>query len=216
MKLITETVEDIQTLVESNESGGKTYKLRGVMMESDTQNRNGRIYEGKILKKETQRYINEYVNKNRALGELNHPSGPTVNLDRVSHMVTNLKENGKQILGEAKIIDTPMGKIVKNLIDAGAKLGVSSRGMGSLEKRNGVNYVKEDFTLAAIDIVADPSAPNAFVDGILEGKEWIWDNGLLVETEISNYSKTIKKIPKRKLEEQTIKLFAQFLRSIWV
>jgi hypothetical protein len=214
MKLITETVEDIQTLVESNESGGKTYKLRGVMMESDTQNRNGRIYEGKILKKETQRYINEYVNKNRALGELNHPSGPTVNLDRVSHMVTNLKENGKQILGEAKIIDTPMGKIVKNLIDAGAKLGVSSRGMGSLEKRNGVNYVKEDFTLAAIDIVADPSAPNAFVDGILEGKEWIWDNGLLVETEISNYSKTIKKIPKRKLEEQTIKLFAQFLRSI--
>jgi len=214
MKLITETVEDIQTLVESNESGGKTYKLRGVMMESDTQNRNGRIYESKILKKETQRYINEYVNKNRALGELNHPSGPTVNLDRVSHMVTNLKENGKQILGEAKIIDTPMGKIVKNLIDAGAKLGVSSRGMGSLEKRGGVNYVKEDFTLAAIDIVADPSAPNAFVDGILEGKEWIWDNGLLVETEISNYERTIKRIPKRKLEEDTIKLFAKFLRSI--
>jgi hypothetical protein len=214
MKLITETVEDIQTLIESNESGGKTYKLRGVMMESDTQNRNGRIYEGKILKKETQRYINEYVNKNRALGELNHPSGPTVNLDRVSHMVTNLKENGKQILGEAKIIDTPMGKIVKNLIDAGAKLGVSSRGMGSLEKRGGVNYVKEDFTLAAIDIVADPSAPNAFVDGILEGKEWIWDNGLLVETEISNYERTIKRIPKRKLEEETIKLFAKFLRSI--
>lgn len=214
MKLITETVEDIQTLVESNESGGKTYKLRGVMMESDTQNRNGRIYEGKILKKETQRYINEYVNKNRALGELNHPSGPTVNLDRVSHMVTNLKENGKQILGEAKIIDTPMGNIVKNLIDAGAKLGVSSRGMGSLEKRGGVNYVKEDFTLAAIDIVADPSAPNAFVDGILEGKEWIWDNGLLVETEISEYERKIKKIPKRKLEEDTIKLFAKFLRSI--
>lgn len=214
MKLITETVEDIQTLVESNESGGKTYKLRGVMMESDTQNRNGRIYESKILKKETQRYINEYVNKNRALGELNHPSGPTVNLDRVSHMVTNLKENGKQILGEAKIIDTPMGKIVKNLIDAGAKLGVSSRGMGSLEKRGGVNYVKEDFTLAAIDIVADPSAPNAFVDGILEGKEWIWDNGLLVETEISNYERTIKRIPKRKLEEDTINLFAKFLRSI--
>ncbi len=214
MKLITETVEDIQTLVESNESGGKTYKLRGVMMESDTQNRNGRIYESKILKKETQRYINEYVNKNRALGELNHPSGPTVNLDRVSHMVTNLKENGKQILGEAKIIDTPMGKIVKNLIDAGAKLGVSSRGMGSLEKRGGVNYVKEDFTLAAIDIVADPSAPNAFVDGILEGKEWIWDNGLLVETEISEYERKIKKIPKRKLEEDTIKLFAKFLRSI--
>jgi hypothetical protein len=214
MKLITETVEDVETIIESNESGGKTYKLKGVMMESDTQNRNGRIYEGKILKKETQRYISEYVNKNRALGELNHPSGPTVNLDRVSHMVTKLNESGKQILGEAKIIDTPMGKIVKNLIDAGAKLGVSSRGMGSLEKRNGVNYVKEDFTLAAIDIVADPSAPNAFVDGILEGKEWIWDNGLLVEKQISEYQKKLKKVSKRKLEEEAIKLFSDFLRKI--
>jgi len=214
MKLITETVEDVETIVESNESGGKTYKLKGVMMESDTQNRNGRIYEGKILKKETQRYISEYVNKNRALGELNHPSGPTVNLDRVSHMVTKLNESGKQILGEAKIIDTPMGKIVKNLIDAGAKLGVSSRGMGSLEKRNGVNYVKDDFTLAAIDIVADPSAPNAFVDGILEGKEWIWDNGLLVEKQISEYQKKLKKVSKRKLEEEAIKLFSDFLRKI--
>jgi len=214
MKLITETVEDVETIVESNQSGGKTYKLKGVMMESDTQNRNGRIYEGKILKKETQRYISEYVNKSRALGELNHPSGPTVNLDRVSHMVTKLNESGKQILGEAKIIDTPMGKIVKNLIDAGAKLGVSSRGMGSLEKRNGVNYVKEDFTLAAIDIVADPSAPNAFVDGILEGKEWIWDNGLLVEKQISEYQKKLKKVSKRKLEEEAIKLFSDFLRKI--
>ena len=214
MKLITETVEDIQTLVEANESGGKTYKLRGVMMESDVQNRNGRIYENKILKKETNRYLNEYVLKNRALGESNHPSGPTVNLDRVSHMITNLKENGKQIMGEAKIIDTPMGNIVKNLIDAGAKLGVSSRGMGSLEKRNGVNYVKEDFTLAAIDIVADPSAPNAFVDGILEGKEWIWDNGNLVEQEISNYEKQLRRTPRRKLEENAIRLFSDFLRRI--
>ena len=214
MKLITETVEDIQTLVEANESGGKTYKLRGVMMESDVQNRNGRIYENKILKKETNRYLNEYVLKNRALGELNHPSGPTVNLDRVSHMITNLKENGKQIMGEAKIIDTPMGNIVKNLIDAGAKLGVSSRGMGSLEKRNGVNYVKEDVTLAAIDIVADPSAPNAFVDGILEGKEWIWDNGNLVEQEISNYEKQLRRTPRRKLEENAIRLFSDFLRRI--
>ena len=214
MKLITETVEDIQTLVEANESGGKTYKLRGVMMESDVQNRNGRIYENKILKKETNRYLNEYVLKNRALGELNHPSGPTVNLDRVSHMITNLKENGKQIMGEAKIIDTPMGNIVKNLIDAGAKLGVSSRGMGSLEKRNGVNYVKEDFTLAAIDIVADPSAPNAFVDGILEGKEWIWNNGFLQEKEIAKYDKELKRSSKKKLEENAIKLFSHFLRNI--
>jgi hypothetical protein len=184
------------------------------MMESDTQNRNGRIYEAKILFKETKRYVVEYVNKGRALGELNHPSGPTVNLDRVSHMIVNLKENGKQVLGEAKIIDTPMGKIVKNLIDAGAKLGVSSRGMGSLEKRNGVNYVKEDFTLAAIDIVADPSAPNAFVDGILEGKEWIWNNGLLVEKDIAVYEKQLKRTPKRKLEENAIKLFSDFLRKL--
>lgn len=214
MKLITETLDNLETLIESNEAGSKTYKLRGVMMESDTKNRNGRIYEAKILFKETKRYVTEYVNKGRALGELNHPSGPTVNLDRVSHMIVNLRENGKQVLGEAKIIDTPMGKIVKNLIDAGAKLGVSSRGMGSLETRNGVNYVKEDFTLAAIDIVADPSAPNAFVDGILEGKEWIWNNGLLVEKDIANYQKQLKKTPKRHLEENAIKLFSDFLRKL--
>ena len=214
MKLITETVEDVQTLVESTKTGEKTYKLKGVMMESDTKNRNGRIYENRILSKETKRYVVEYVNKNRAMGELNHPSGPTVNLDRVSHLITSLRENGKQVIGEAKIIDTPMGKIVKNLIDAGAKLGVSSRGMGSLETRNGVNYVKEDFTLAAIDIVADPSAPNAFVDGILEGKEWIWNNGILVEKQISDYHKQLKRTPKRKLEENAIKLFSDFLRQL--
>jgi len=214
MKLITETVEDVETLIESNEAGSKTYKLKGVMMESDTQNRNGRIYESKILVKETQRYVVEYVNKHRAMGELNHPSGPTVNLDRVSHLIESLRISGKQVIGEAKIIDTPMGKIVKNLIDAGAKLGVSSRGMGSLEKRNGVNYVKEDFTLAAIDIVADPSAPNAFVDGILEGKEWIWNNGLLVEKQIANYERQLKRTPKKKLEENAIKLFSDFLRNL--
>jgi hypothetical protein len=214
MKLITETVEDVQTLVESTKSGEKTYKLKGVMMESDTKNRNGRIYESKILIKETRRYVIEYVNKNRAMGELNHPSGPTVNLDRVSHLITGLKENGRQIIGEAKIIDTPMGKIVKNLIDAGAKLGVSSRGMGSLENRNGVNYVKEDFTLAAIDIVADPSAPNAFVDGILEGKEWIWNNGILVERKIADYEKQLKRTNSKKLEENAIRLFSDFLRNL--
>lgn len=214
MKLITETVEDVQSIVESNESGGKTYKIKGVMMESDTKNRNGRIYENRILIKETRRYVIEYVNKNRAMGELNHPSGPTVNLDRVSHLIESLRENGKQIIGEAKIIDTPMGNIVKNLIDAGAKLGVSSRGMGSLETRNGVNYVKEDFTLAAIDIVADPSAPNAFVDGILEGKEWIWNNGLLVEKQIAEYERELKRTPNRKLEENAIRLFSDFLRKL--
>jgi hypothetical protein len=214
MKLITETIEHVESLVESNEAGGKTYRLRGVMMESDTQNRNGRLYESKILFKETKRYVIEYVDKNRAMGELNHPSGPTVNLDRVSHLIESLTISGKQVIGQAKIIDTPMGNIVKNLIDAGAQLGVSSRGMGSLEKRGAVNYVKEDFTLAAIDIVADPSAPNAFVDGILEGKEWIWNNGILVEQQIAEYQKAIKNIPSRKLEEQTIKLFSDFLRKL--
>lgn len=214
MKLITETVEDLETIVEATAGGAKTYKLKGVMMESDTQNRNGRIYEARILFKETKRYVSEYVDKGRALGELNHPSGPTVNLDRVSHMIVSLKESGKQVIGEAKIIDTPMGKIVKNLIDAGAKLGVSSRGMGSLETRNGVNYVKEDFTLAAIDIVADPSAPNAFVDGILEGKEWIWNNGILVEQKIAEYERALKKAPSKKFEQTAIGAFSDFLRRL--
>jgi hypothetical protein len=163
---------------------------------------------------ETRRYTTEYVDKKRALGELNHPSGPTVNLDRVSHIITNLTESGTQVTGKAKILDTPMGRIVKNLIDEGAKLGVSSRGMGSLEKRNGVNYVKEDFTLAAIDIVADPSAPNAFVNGILEGREWIWNNGFLEEKKIAAYEKELKKTSPRKLEENAIKLFSDFLRRL--
>jgi hypothetical protein len=214
MKLITETTENIQTIVESNEAGGKNYFIKGIMMEAGVVNRNKRLYNESTLMKETRRYVVEYVNKKRALGELNHPSGPTVNLDRVSHMITNLQENGKQIIGKAKIMDTPMGKIVKNLIDEGAQLGVSSRGMGSLKSQNGVNVVQEDFTLAAIDIVADPSAPNAFVDGILEGKEWIWDNGLLVEKEIAKYHKQLKRTSKRKLEENAIKLFADFLRRI--
>jgi hypothetical protein len=214
MKLITETVEDTETIVESNEAGGKNYFIKGVMMEANTVNRNGRLYESKILMAETKRYATEYVDKRRALGELNHPSGPTVNLDRVSHIITTLTESGTQVMGKAKILDTPMGRIVKNLIDEGAKLGVSSRGMGSLEKKNGVNYVKEDFTLAAIDIVADPSAPNAFVNGILEGKEWIWNNGFLEERKIATYEKELKKTSPRKLEENAVRLFTDFLRRL--
>lgn len=214
MKLITETIEDIQTIVESNEAGSKNYFIKGVMMEAGVVNRNKRLYNEDVLKKECKRYISEYVQKNRALGELNHPAGPTVNLDRVCHMIVNLSEDGRQIMGKAKIIDTPMGKIVKSLIDEGAQLGVSSRGMGSLKMQNGVNVVQNDFTLAAIDIVADPSAPNAFVNGILEGKEWIWNNGLLVEKEISNYEKQLKRTPKRKLEENAIRLFSDFLRRL--
>ena len=214
MKLITETIEDIRTIVESNESGGKNYFITGVMMEAGVVNRNKRMYNESILKKECKRYISEHVNKNRALGELNHPSGPTVNLDRVSHMIVNLNESGSQIMGKAKILDTPMGKIVKSLIDEGAQLGVSSRGMGSLKSQGGVNIVQEDFTLAAIDIVADPSAPNAFVNGILEGKEWIWENGLLVEKQIASYEKQLKKATKKQLEETAIKLFKDFLGKL--
>lgn len=214
MKLITETIEQTETIIESNEAGGKNYFIKGVMMESGVVNRNGRLYKSDTLLKEAKRYVSEYVDKKRALGELNHPSGPTVNLDRVSHIITNLNENGNQIIGRAKIIDTPMGKIVKNLIDEGAQLGVSSRGMGSLKKEGNVNIVQPDFTLAAIDIVADPSAPNAFVNGILEGKEWIWDNGILKEHQIQNYSNQLKRTPKRKLEENAIRLFSDFLRRL--
>ena len=214
MKLITETIEDIRTIVESNESGGRNYFITGVMMEAGVVNRNKRMYNESVLKKECKRYISEYVNKNRALGELNHSSGPTVNLDRVSHMIVNLNESGSQIMGKAKILDTPMGKIVKSLIDEGAQLGVSSRGMGSLKSQGGVNIVQEDFTLAAIDIVADPSAPNAFVNGILEGKEWIWENGLLVEKQIASYEKQLKRASKKQLEETAIKLFKDFLENL--
>ena len=214
MKLITETIEDIRTIVQSNESGGRNYFITGVMMEAGVVNRNKRMYNESVLKKECKRYISEYVNKNRALGELNHPSGPTVNLDRVSHMIVNLNESGSQIMGKAKILDTPMGKIVKSLIYEGAQLGVSSRGMGSLKSQGGVNIVQEDFTLAAIDIVADPSAPNAFVNGILEGKEWIWENGLLVEKQIASYEKQLKRASKKQLEETAIKLFKDFLGKL--
>jgi len=214
MKLITETTENVKPLIETAKGGAKTYYLTGVMMEANVVNRNKRMYKEGVLKKETGRYIKEYVNKNRALGELNHPDGPTVNLDRVSHMVSNLTESGNQIIGKMKILDTPMGKIVKALIDEGAQLGVSSRGMGSLKQVNGINEVQEDFTLAAIDIVADPSAPNAFVNGILEGKEWIWDNGILVEKDISDYERKLKSTSKRKLEENAINLFSDFLRRL--
>jgi hypothetical protein len=185
MKLISEEIQNAEYLVEET-NGKKSYKIKGVFLQSDIKNRNGRIYENDILTKEVDRYSKEFIDKKRAFGELGHPDGPTVNLERVSHMITSLKPEGKNFIGEAKIMDTPYGKIVKGLIDEGAQLGVSSRGMGSLEQRNGANYVKSDFMLAtAADIVADPSAPQAFVEGIMEGKEWIWDNGILKESEVA-------------------------------
>ena len=184
MKLITEMYDDFQILTEG--TNGKDLKIQGVFMQAETKNRNGRIYPFGVLEKEVKRYNKELVEKKRAFGELGHPEGPTVNLDRVSHLIEELVPDGKNIVGKAKILETPNGKIVKELLNAGAKLGVSSRGMGTLEKKGNTNYVKDDFYLAtAGDIVADPSAPEAFVEGIMEGKEWIWDNGVLKESEVA-------------------------------
>jgi len=183
MKLITEMYDDFEILTEGK---GKDMKIKGVFMQAETKNRNGRVYPLNVLQKEVARYNKELVESKRAFGELGHPEGPTVNLDRVSHMIEELVPEGNNIIGKAKILDTPNGKIVKELLNAGAKLGVSSRGMGTLEKRGQTNYVKDDFYLAtAGDIVADPSAPKAFVEGIMEGKEWIWDNGILKEAEVA-------------------------------
>ena len=183
MKLITEHYDDFEILTEGK---GKDMKIKGVFMQAETKNRNGRVYPLDVLQKEVARYNKELVESKRAFGELGHPEGPTVNLDRVSHMIEELVPEGNNIIGKAKILDTPNGKIVKELLNAGAKLGVSSRGMGTLEKKGQTNYVKDDFYLAtAGDIVADPSAPKAFVEGIMEGKEWIWDNGILREAEVA-------------------------------
>jgi hypothetical protein len=215
MKLITEHTEDVKPLIEAREDGKKSYFIEGIMLQAETVNRNGRMYPLSILSEEIGRYNNNYIIKNRAMGELNHPTSPTVNLDKVCHMITEMKKSGNDFIGKAKILtETPMGAIVKNLIDEGACLGVSSRGMGSLQKINGVNIVQKDFTLSAIDIVADPSAPGAFVNGIMEGKEWIWDNGILKEQQISEYHHKLKKTPKRKLEERALSLFSHFLRNI--
>ena len=216
MKLITEMTEDIQLLAELNEkTGEKDYYIEGIFMQSNQKNRNGRVYPEPVLMKEVERYNKEYVQKNRAMGELNHPQGPTVNLDRVSHIIKELKQQGDDVYGKAKIMDTPMGKIAKNLIDEGAKLGVSSRGMGSLKQnKEGVNEVQKDFMLAAVDIVADPSAPNAFVNGIMEGAEWVWDNGILKEKHIAEYQKEIERTNKKDLEEKMLSVFTDFISKI--
>jgi len=178
-------------------------------------NRNGRVYPKQILEQEVARYNREFINKKRAFGELGHPDGPTVNLERVSHMITSLTPDGANFIGEAKIMDTPYGKIVKGLIDEGAQLGVSSRGMGSIIQRNGANYVKDDFYLAtAADIVADPSAPDAFVEGIMESKEWVWDNGKLVERDIEAWKQQIREAKQRKLDEVKLNVFESFLKKL--
>ena len=214
MKLISEEISQAEYLVEET-NGKKNYKIKGVFLQSDIKNRNGRIYENDILQKEVKRYNQEFINKKRAFGELGHPDGPTVNLERVSHMITKLEPEGKNFIGEAKIMDTPYGKIVKGLIDEGAQLGVSSRGRGSLVNKNGANYVGKDFYLAtAADIVADPSAPDAFVEGIMENKEWVWDNGVIKAQDIEEYKEHIQEAKRLKLAEAKAKVFKSFLEKL--
>lgn len=214
MKLISEHIENIEYITEAKEGGGKDYKIRGVFLQADVKNRNGRVYPYPVLQKEVSRYNKEFIQKKRAFGELGHPDGPTVNLERVSHMITNLWPDDSNFMGEAKIMDTPYGKIVKNLIDEGAQLGVSSRGMGSLEPKKGAQYVRDDFYLAtAADIVADPSAPNAFVEGIMEGKEWIWDNGIVKEVDIESYYREIDSQRKDRAAAQ-LKVWEDFLSKL--
>ena len=214
MKLISEEITSAEMLVEET-NGKKDYKIKGVFLQSNIKNRNGRIYPKEILVKEVNRYNKEFINKKRAFGELGHPDGPTVNLERVSHMITKLYPDGNNFIGEAKIMNTPYGKIVKGLIDEGAQLGVSSRGMGSLINRGGKNYVRDDFYLAtAADIVADPSAPDAFVEGIMEGKEWVWENGALIEKDIEAWRMEIYKAKKFELDDKKLKVFESFLKKL--
>ena len=215
MKLISEEVQDVEYIKEEKEGKKTIYKIRGIFMQADIKNRNGRVYPMEVLNKEVGRYNKEYIKENRAFGELGHPDGPTVNLERASHMITSLEPDGKNFIGEAKILSTPMGEIVKNLMDEGAKLGVSSRGMGSLDQKGGANYVKSDFYLAtAADIVADPSAPSAFVEGIMEGKEWVWDNGSLIEEELVRMKKRISNRAKTKHAKEDALEFAKFLKML--
>ena len=214
MKLISEEISNAEYLVEET-NGKKDYKIRAIFLQSDIKNRNGRVYGKDILMKEVTRYNQEFINKKRAFGELGHPDGPTVNLERVSHMITKLAPEGSNFVGEAKIMNTPYGKIVKGLIDEGAQLGVSSRGMGSLETRGGANYVKDDFYLAtAADIVADPSAPDAFVEGIMEGKEWVWDNGVIKERDIEEWKQYINEAKRLRLAEAKAEVFKKFIEKL--
>ena len=214
MKLITATTEDIKYLKE--EKDGKTNLfIEGVFLQSDLKNRNGRVYPREIMQREVNRYVKESIDKKRAMGELGHPDGPTINLDRVSHMITSLREDGSNYIGKAKILDTPMGNIVKNLIDEGASLGVSSRGLGTLKEKNGINEVQDDFVLStAADIVADPSAPDAFVRGIMEHKEWVMVEGAWMEQEIDAAVRRIKRAGSRELEEEKMAVFSSFMNKL--
>jgi hypothetical protein len=216
MKLITEINEEVKIITEQNESGGKNFYIEGIFMQAELPNRNNRMYSLPILQKETNRYVTEFVNKNRAYGELGHPDGPNINLERVSHLIKSLRQEGNNFIGKAKIMDTPYGNIVKNLLSEGATIGVSTRGMGSLiEGKNGIKIVKDDFHLAtAADIVADPSAPDAYVRGIMEGKEWVWDNGVIREADVVKQKEVIQGSSKKNLEENMIKVFQDFISKL--
>jgi hypothetical protein len=214
MKLITEHVEDISFITEAKEDGGKKYVIEGIFMQANKPNRNGRMYPREILEAACNKYVTEQVSKGRAVGELNHPEGPTINLDKVSHKITELKWDGDNVVGKATILDTPMGKIVQGLLDGDVRVGVSSRGMGSLVKKNGVNVVNNDFMLNAVDIVQDPSAPEAFVNGVMEGVEWIYENGIFRQQEIEIFETEIKEAVKTGNPDLQMKAFKDFLSKL--
>ena len=214
MKLITEQIEDVKILTEEKD-GKKLLYIEGVFLQSELKNRNGRMYPFDVLNREVERYTEEYVKPKRALGELGHPDGPTINLDRVSHRIVDLHAEGHNFIGKAQILDTPMGNIAKSLLGEGVQLGVSSRGMGSIDKREDISIVRDDFFLTtAADIVADPSAPDAFVNGIMEGKEWVWDNGILKEAKVDKYRRYMDEATRRNMEERTLKVFEDFLLKL--
>ena len=215
MKLISEEIVDVNFITEDSGGGKKSHFIEGVFLQSDIKNRNGRMYPFDTLDREVGKYNENYIQRGRALGELGHPDGPTINLDRVSHKIVSLKSEGRNFIGKAKILETPMGRIAKNLLDEGVKLGVSSRGLGSIERKGDVNIVKDDFMLStAADIVADPSAPDAFVEGIMEGVEWIWSNGVWQESQLQQAKSYIDNSPQHELVERQLKAFNSLLRNI--
>jgi hypothetical protein len=215
MKLITEHLDsDLGYITEANDKGGKDVYIEGVFMQAEKQNRNNRIYPKEVLAEATKKYVSEQVKTGRAVGELDHPEGPQINLDKVSHRITDLKWDGNNVVGKALVLDTPMGKIVKGLVEGGCKLGVSSRGMGTVENRGGQTFVKNDYVLATVDIVQDPSAPAAFVNGIMEGVEWIWQNGILKPQQIEEYETEIKKVPMGRISEAQERIFSDFLSKL--
>ena len=215
MRLIAEEITTVDFICEDSKDGKKNYFIEGVFLQAELKNRNNRMYPLKTLSKEVAKYDENYIQKGRALGELGHPDGPSINLDRVSHKILSLKEDGNNFIGRAKLLDTPMGGIAKNLLDVGVKLCVSSRGMGSIRKEENCNVVMDDFMLAtAADIVADPSAPDAFVNGIMEGKEWVWDNGVLKEAKVAQIKKEIDQATLLNLQERKVSAFEAFLKSL--